>query len=481
MQATAVKMPADLVSGLRAPGAAGMIVPIPHPIQVAMSLFRAAAIIALAGFTAGPAQAQNLRDLVQEGLFKFGDCPDPLCLNSGVAPGQHGKHYIGGAEGNATTLLDFLSGAIAVGVSNVPISTATSGITFSIVGGIPVQTSSSTGPIIGERVQTLGQGRFLIGVNVTGVQFASVRGVPLNNLTFNFTHENVCRPSGQPAPINGPCPGVAVDSALGSPALENDVIEVSTSINLKLQVASLYMSYGLFDRVDVGVAIPLVRADLTGGSIARIVPFVFPTPHFFGSPTDPVYQAGASVNGTATGIGDVAARIKANLGRSDRGVAVLAEARFPTGDENQFLGSGHFALRALAIASTRWGSFTPHVNAGYFYRNSKQLNDAVLTTVGFDQLLAPWATMAVDVVGQWQAGRSSLSVPDRAVTFSLPVTRKVSPTNLPNRPDNILDGSVGFKFLTRGGITIVTNAVIPLNDGGMRGRVVLTGGAEYNF
>ena len=59
-------------------------------------------------------------------------------------------------------------------------------------------TSSSAGPIFGERVQTVGRGRFLVGVNVTGVRFTSVRGVPLNNIALVFTHENICRATGAP-------------------------------------------------------------------------------------------------------------------------------------------------------------------------------------------------------------------------------------------------------------------------------------------
>src|SRR3712207_9458870 len=43
-------------------------------------------------------------------------------------------------------------------------------------------------------------------------------------------------------------------------------------------------------------------------------------------------------------------------------------------------------------------AFTPHANVGYLYRAGDQLNDAVLATLGFDHLLAPWATLAADVV-----------------------------------------------------------------------------------
>jgi hypothetical protein len=450
-----------------------------------MKCRRAAGLLVLASLGASSLHAQgNLKVRLQNGLFHFGDCDQPLCLNSSVSEKSgHGDHYIGSKQTGTQTLLDFLSGAIATGISDVPISTATSGITFSVVGGVPVPTSSSAGPIFADRVQTLGRGRVLFGVSVTGVQFSSVRGVPLDNIALVFTHQNICRATGEPPATGQACPGpptLAIDSALGSPTFENDVIEVNTSIDLKLQVAALNLTYGLTNRIDVGVSVPLVRADITGGSIARITPFATPTPHFFGDATNPQFAAGSAMSGTATGIGDVAGRLKVNLGKADRGIALLAEARFPTGDEDQFLGSGAFGLTVLGIASTRLGNFSPHLNAGYLYRADTTLTDAVITKVGFDHLMASWATIAVDVLGQWQATKSHLELPG-AVTFSLPNRRTIQPTNIPTRPDNIVDGSIGFKFLTRSGITLVTNAIIPLNRGGMRANVIWTGGAEYNF
>jgi hypothetical protein len=449
-----------------------------------MSLLRAARFCAIATLVASPLAAQNLRDRLENGLFHFGDCDQPLCLNASVSTQSgHGDHYIGSKLSGTQNLLDFLSGAIAIGVSDVPISTATSGITFQVVGGVPVPTSSSAGPIFGERVQTVGRGRFLAGVNVTGVHFSSVRGVPLNNIALVFTHENICRATGAPPPPGAACPGggpLPLDSAMGSPTFENDVIEVNTSIDLNLQVAAMNLTYGLSNRIDLGVTVPLVRADLSGGSIARIVPFATPTPHFFGNNSNQLFSAGSEMSGTAIGIGDVAARMKVNLGKSDRGLALLTEARFPTGDEKQFLGSGEFALTVLGIASARYGNFSPHLNAGYLYRSGTSLTDAVITKAGFDQLMAPWATMAFDLIGQWQATKNPLTLPG-PVTFTLPNIRQVRRTNIPVRPDNIVDASLGFKFLTHSGVTLVTNAVVPLNRGGMRANVIWTGGAEYNF
>jgi hypothetical protein len=445
---------------------------------------RAASVLLLLVIPTTPALAQGssgLRGRIPD-FFRFGDCAQPLCLNSSVNPASgHGDHYIGSTVAGTNSLLGFLSGAIATAVASVPISTATTGVSFAFVGGAPVETSSSAGPIFGERVQTLGKNRFLMGVSLTGVDFRSVRGVPLDNLAFTFTHQNVCRsnPTWQPGQV---CPGAqtAGDTALGSPTFENDVIEVNTSVDLSLQVASLYLTYGLLDRVDIGVALPLVRADLRGGSVARIVPFG-PTPHFFGTANNQVLSAASGSNGTATGIGDIAARIKVNLGGSERGaIGLLTEARFPTGNEDDFLGTGKFAMRVLGVVSARYGNFSPHLNGGYLYRSGKQITDAVLTTVGFDQLVSSWATLAVDVIGQWQVGTSQLILPG-PVTFTFPNVRTVTPTNIPNRNDSLLDGSFGLKLKAGPKITVVTNALIPLNKGGLRGNLAWTTGLEYRM
>ncbi|HEY7029658.1 MAG TPA: hypothetical protein VH438_18725 [Gemmatimonadales bacterium] len=442
-----------------------------------MSVSRFVAALLVSGLATFPLHAQShmssgggLRDLIPE-LFQFGDCGEPLCLNSNVnAATGHGSHYIGSTVQGTDNLIGFLSGAIAAAVSSFPVSTATSAVTFRFEGGRPVREIRSAGPIFGERVQTLGKGRLLLGVNLTAISFNSVRGVPLDNVTFNFTHQNTSRGSFFPQ-----------DSALGSPAFENDVIAVNTSINFNLQTALVFLTYGLSDRIDLGVELPLVHSDLNGGSIAHVTPFTNPTPHFFGTSANPSLLAGSSIDGSATGIGDVGARLKVNLGGSDRGAfGILVDGRFPTGNEDDFQGSGEYAVRGLGIVSGRFGNFSPHLNAGYLWRSGKSLTDAVLATAGFDQLMAPWATLAVDLITQWQVGTNPLVLPG-TVTFTTPYLRHVQPTNIPDRDDDLIDGSVGFKFLIGNQLILVTNALVPLNSGGMRANWAGTIGIERTF
>ena len=49
---------------------------------------------------------------------------------------------------------------------------------------------------------------------------------------------------------------------------------------------------------------------------------------------------------------------------------------------------------------------------GYLYRGGNTQNDSFLATVGFDQLLGPWATFAArNVISEWQVGTAKLVQP----------------------------------------------------------------------
>ena len=57
----------------------------------------------------------------------------------------------------------------------------------------------------------------------------------------------------------------------------------------------------------------------------------------------------------------------------------------------------------------------------------------------------------------------------------------VYPTNIPHTRDDIVNGSFGVKVMPRRELTIIANALFPLNRGGVRPNVIYTGGIEANF
>jgi hypothetical protein len=220
-----------------------------------------------------------------------------------------------------------------------------------------------------------------------------------------------------------------------------------------------------------------------GTSDAQIISFAESTAaHFFGgTPSNPILSTSRSTTGSASGIGDIAARVKFNVMQSERtSFAVLGDARFPTGSAEDLLGSGHFSARVLGVLSAQFGPFSPHANIGALLRDTDSLNNAVLVTVGFDHMMAPWATLAADVVTEFQVGESKVKLPG-TVTYDVPFVRTVEPTNIPNRRDDLINASFGFKFLTGSGVTIIANALMPLNEGGLRPNLMWTAGLEYNF
>ena len=404
----------------------------------------------------------GLRDRIRE-LFSFGQCGRPLCLDNSVnATNGHGNHFVPDIIANNGAILAFLTDAIAASAANLPLAATTSGVTFRFVGGLPVRTSSSLGPIFGERAQTLGKGRFVVGANMSALNFTSLRGVPLNQIVLNFTHDDVDPPG------------------LGQPLRENDILQVRLDLSVNLLVSTFFTTYGLTDKIDVGIAVPIVHTGLTGRSTGQFFPFGIPTSHFFaGDSANPVLSASAATFGFTTGIGDVALRTKWSVRDDDRAsVAVMADARLPTGSDEDLTGAGNMSLRGSLLASARLGNFAPHLNLGYALRGGR--NDAILVTGGFDQPLSDWATMAVDLITEWQVGESSLQLPND-VTILHPVTRHVTPTNIPDIKDHRFNGSFGMKFRTPGGPIIVANALMPLRRGGLESRFVWTLGIDGNF
>ena len=428
-----------------------------------------------------PLAAQGLRDQIAE-LFIFTAGKDPLFLGGTADPNNpaniqlHADHFIPSARAENGALISFIGNAISGNVANIPVSATSGGSTFRFEGGVPVRTSVSPGPVFAERAQTLGRGRVFVGVNVNRQHFETLRGVSLNDVQMTFTHENVT--------------GRVCDSIVGTsctpygvPTLENDAIAVRLTLDLDMTVTSFFASFGLLDWVDVGVVLPIVSTSLRGTSDAEIIPFGGPpVAHFWGgTPSNPQLSTSRLVEGSATGMGDVAARIKVHVTESERtAFSILGDARFPTGSEADLLGSGHLAARGLAILSARFAAFSPHANVGFLYRSGELQNNAVLATVGFDHLMAPWAALAVDLVSELQVGESKLRLPG-TVTYDAPFRRTVEPTNIPNERDDQINGSFGFKFVTGSGITLIGNTLVPINRGGLRPNLLWTFGLEYSF
>jgi len=414
--------------------------------------------LSVSGQSITPASAAgSLRSQVAD-LFRFGDCGETLCLQ--VNASVHGLHYTPAAQGATASLINYFTDAIGNSVSNIPISSSSGSVTFSMRGTEAVQSTISTGPIFAERARTIGRGRLVGGLNVTSLQYRTFRGLPLNELQFNFAHQNVGSP------------------VFGDPEFENDIIQVGAKVDLNLLVTTASFTYGLLDNLDIGVVIPLVRAGMSGTSTGTIIPFSANSPHAFGSDNNRTLTSAGAISGSSAGVGDIAARAKLNV-TADRKFAIFGDVRLPTGNADELRGSGALSVRAVGVYSTRYRDMSPHANVGFLVRTGDTQKNAFLTTLGFDQLVSESITFAADMLAEVQIGDNAVASPE-AVVITQPFQRTITPTNLPNTRDHVVSAALGFKFKSKSGVAGLLNALVPLRSGSLQPSVTWTAGIEIN-
>lgn len=423
---------------------------------------RAFAVIG-ALLVAVPLPAQTLRETF-ESLYVFGECGEPVCLD--VAASVHGRHFSVLAEEAGTDMIGFVLQSIGSSLSNIPIPSANSGEIFFFEDGELVSTPTSAGPAFIERSQTLGRENLLVGFNLGRSSMSNIRGQSLEDLTLTFTHEDV---------------GTA---GLGEPDFENDVIEVVSDIDLAFTFASVFLTYGVTNTIDIGLAVPIVSASLSGTSSARIRPFEgTASPHGFNEDGEVGLTATSSADATSTGVGDIALRAKANLSQSDAwGLAALGEIRLPTGDEDNFQGTGETTARILGIVSGRSGTFSPHANAGFTLRTGEANASSLSVRAGLDALLSESVTGSIEVLGDFLVQDvSNDEAVTREVAYQFPVERVVSVSEIPDRRDHVLDFVGAVKVQPAAGFRVVGSMLVPLMEGGVRPNFQWAIGVERIF
>ena len=411
-------------------------------------------------------------------LFTFGTGCGPevlFCLRSGGgAPDFAQQAFSTNANATARELSLFLQGAITLGVATVPVPSAGSGETFRLSPlGIPIRNEEeSLGPIFAERALTLGKGSYLLGANVTVLQFQDLRGTSLEDLRFNVVQRDL-------PPLGPP---------LGDPAIERTYLAVSTRMAFEARVANLFFTGGVSDRLDLGILVPFVQASLSGYSDAEIVLGEGDDPaagFSFGGPTeDPKLTERAVVaRERATGLGDVSVRGKLRLSEpEDRwGLAVLADLRLPTGRDRDFLGSPGAWIQGMGIVTLdSGGGFTPHLNGGFALRRGEGQRNALLLSVGFDHLASSRLTLAGELIGQSPLGSNPLRREVATIRSGTGVEASIPNSNLPSLRDDLLDGALGVKVKVWKAVALA-NLIVPLNDGGLRSESLLTLGLQAGF
>jgi hypothetical protein len=231
------------------------------------------------------------------------------------------------------------------------VSTA-SGFTFQIGDANNVELESRLyGPLFGERALTNGKGQLSVTFNAHRLRFQSLNGSQIGNgdsgLLWGDTNYD-----GAGGGYVGLC-----------------------RMDIKTTVAFAAANYGLLDKLDVSVAVPVVHTTVEGSN--EFLDFKIndrkQVEDIFSSF---VPQGRYYVRGTSTGLGDVSVGAKyAFVREADAGVALSVNARLPTGSLEDMAGTGETSVGTNFIASFERSGFSPHVNVGGVFATGDVFNE----------------------------------------------------------------------------------------------------------
>jgi hypothetical protein len=371
-------------------------------------------------------------------------------------------------------------------LSTIPLGSTSGGFAYSFDPALGTFTrqAGTFGSLYGERALTIGRSRWNVGFNFQRAAFDSLEGKRLRDgdVKVYLVHQDI-DPANQPGQVP-------------APFFEGDLIENTMFLDLTSSVFSAFVNYGLTDRVDIGVVVPVVTVLMDLSVRARILrlstPDV-PTIHSFDGQGST--ERTLSQENRAQGLGDIVLRGKFRLLPAEGGgLAAGLELRLPTGDSRDLLGSGATQTTVSLIGSMGTPRLSPHVNVGYTFSSGDEpsalearpdISNEFRYTVGIDSALTERLTLSLDVLGRSLRDVGRLVPVNRVFPF---VDRfgqfgTGSFEEFARRSGSLdlIVGAAGVRFNPRGNFLVSAYALVPLTDAGLRDRVTPVVAVDYVF
>jgi hypothetical protein len=401
----------------------------------------------------------------------------------------HSVHF------QAAAVNDFgpINSEMGVQLSQLPLASPASGFVFSFnpALGVVARSTESFGPILTDRAETIGKQKLFVGVSYQFFNFDHADGVNLRNFGVVLTHEpepTVCATS----------PSTPGCTTTGAPTYTHDVVATQNSLDLKVHQVTIVATYGITDRLDLSIAVPLL--DVRMGMYSSATIFNFEPPpvnHAFApvsskneswvSPTNAVFFNGSS----SRGIGDIVIRAKFLAWKGEHSsVATGMDAHLPTGDANNFLGAGTWGIRPFATY-TYSGKVSPHASVGVQTNGDSvlagdittqpattaHLPDIITYSAGIDAGITRRLTISGDFLGQ--------SLLDAAKIATATYTDFVGDThpNITTTKGTVNQDSIaaGIKANLVGKLLFTANVLYQFNNAGLRSKAVPLAGLSYTF
>jgi hypothetical protein len=325
-------------------------------------------------------------------------------------------------------------------LSSFPLGSSTGGFTYTFDTALGTfrRGSQSFGPAFAQRALTVGRRRLSTGFNYQRVSYDRFEGRPLDDgsLKFYLRHKDCCSVGGPPGP---PLFGTVLtpDGSRETPFFEGDLIEAALSLDATTDTISIFANYGVNDRWDMGVAVPIVRVSLDASvlfTIERLSTHSNPNIHTFEAGNPAATSMVLTRSASATGLGDIVLRTKYRLlDAAGGGIAAAADFRLPTGNQEELLGTGG-QTRLYLVASAAQGRWAEHINLGYTISRGRlpdlgfqgaaavQVPEEFGYTGGIEFAASPRITLLGDVVGRTLRGAGRLSLASKTFVFQEPGT-----------------------------------------------------------
>jgi hypothetical protein len=397
--------------------------------------------------------------------------PKGLVLDSeATLPGEqsHSAHFNSDFQSNFSQF----GTALVSQLVTVPLPSPASGFTYQLdpSTGVFQRSTSSFGPILAERAETIGAGHTSVGFAFQRSTFDSIEDIDLDAVPAVFTHDNA--------------------QLLGG---RQDVVTTVNSINASVSQYTTFFTVGVTNRLDVSVALPIVATDVNVISDATVhrLGTTNPLTHFFRMADGAVGDRRLfTARASAHGIGDLTVRLKNSLRKAGSGLAVGLDVRLPTGDEMELTGTGTTGLQPFAIWSSTFDRVSPHVNAGYQWNGSSVLAgnpatgvsadfpDQVTYVAGADVAVNPRVTFAFDVLGRYVIDAKRLT---RETFHALDGQSTFENIAFETQSFSELNGAFGLKANLFGRLLLNMNLLFSLDTRGLRDHVTPLIGIDYSF
>jgi hypothetical protein len=398
--------------------------------------------------------------------------PEGLVVNSLAALTggvSHSAHFNSGFESEFSQFGTALTGQIV----SLPLPAPASGFTYQFDPGLGVFTrsTSSFGPILAERADTIGARRLTIGFAYQRLAFDSIANMDLQSVPAVFTHDDAELRGGR-----------------------EDVITTVNTIDSDVSRSAAFITYGVTNDLDVSIALPYISADMvvTSDATMQRIGTTVPEIHFFRAADDSIGDRRIfTAFGHSSGLGDITVRLKQAIKKAQTsGVALGVDMRLPTGDERNLLGTGAAGVQPFLAWSANYATISPHVNIGYQWNGSsilagdlesgiaEDLPDVGVYAVGAVVAVHPRVTAAIDVLGRYIFDSPRVHRDE----FHALDGRSVFP-NIAFDTGSIheLSSAVGLKINIAGRLLVNTNLLVALNSQGLRDKLSPLVGFEYAF